>query len=493
MRSVSTGRRSGSLPSGISARTARPGRGAIGKENERVSSVTLRGGQTIPVDIVVNAAGADAGRVAALVGLLFGLAGMGSAAVAVTLPEIAADLDLSTGSVSWAISLYALMLAVATAVYGRVADLAGIRLPLLVGVGLMAGSAVLGASAPTYEVLLGARVLQGLGAAAVPVLGMAIVSARYDGAVRTAALGRVAGTAAAVSALGPLAGGLVADLLSWRLVVALPALGLLVVPALWRALPSQGTGARLDVLGAVLVAGTAAGLVLLVQSPASGALVATAGAVLLGLGVPAVAARVRRRPEGFLPRAVIREPVVVRSAVAASAVPAAWFALLIAVPAVLAVRGWTPLGVGLALVPSALTGFLAPRLAGPLLARLGPSRSLVVSDGTATAALGIAAIGAAVGSAPLLVSAVVLVTFAFGLGQPALMAAVGGAVPADVRGVALGIATLVFLVGGGVGSAVVGGVGEAIGLDRSLLVLALLPISGSLALAGTIRAERVRS
>ncbi|WP_209306530.1 MFS transporter [Blastococcus sp. CT_GayMR19] len=435
----------------------------------------------------------DAGRVAALVGLLFGLAGMGSAAVAVTLPEIAADLGLTTGGASWAISLYALMLAVATAVYGRVADLAGIRLPLLVGVGLMTGGAVLGAFAPSFEVLLGARLLQGLGAAAVPTLGMAIVSARYEGTVRTSALGRVAGMAAAVSALGPLAGGLVADLVGWRAVVALPALGLMVVPALWRAVPSQGTGARLDVLGAVLVAGTAAGLVLLVQSPAGGAAVATAGAVLLGLGVPAVAARVRRRPEGFLPTAVLHEPVVVRSALAASAVPAAWFALLIAVPAVLAAEGWTPLQVGLALVPSAVTGFLAPRLAGPLLARLRPARSLVASGITAAVALGVAALGAAVGSAPVLVTAVVLVTFAFGLGQPALMAAVGGAVPPDVRGVALGIATLVFLVGGGVGSAVVGGVGEVLGLDRSLLLLAALPLAGCLALVGTIRAEQVGS
>ncbi len=433
----------------------------------------------------------DAGRVAGLVGLLFGLAGMGSAAVAVTLPAIAADLDLTTGGVSWVISLYALMLAVATAVYGRAADLAGIRLPLLVGIGLMAGSAVLGCFAPSIEVLLAARLLQGMGAAAVPVLGMAIVSARYDGVVRTTALGKVAGTAAAVSALGPLAGGLVADLAGWRAVVALPALGLLVIPALWRALPTQGTGARLDVLGAVLVAATAAGLVLLVQSPASGVAVATVGALLLGLGVPAVAARVRRRPEGFLPRTVIREPVVVRSALAASAVPAAWFALLIAVPAVLAARGWTPLEVGLALVPSALTGFLAPRLAGPLLARLGPARSLVTSDATTTVALAVAALGAALGSAAVLVTAVILVTLAFGLGQPALMAAVGDAVPADVRGVALGIATLVFLVGGGVGSAVVGGVGEVLGIDRSLLLLALLPLLGSLALVSTLRARPV--
>jgi len=432
----------------------------------------------------------DAGRVAALVGLLFGLAAMGSAAVAVTLPAIADDLDLTTGSASWIISLYALMLAVATAVYGRVADLAGIRLPLVFGVGLMAGSALLGALAPSYELLLAARLLQGAGAAAVPVLGMAIVSARYEGGVRTTALGKVAGTAAAVSALGPLAGGLVEDALSWRAVVALPALGLLVVPALWRALPTAGTGARLDLLGAVLVAGTASGLVLLVQSPASGVVVATLGAVLLALGVPAAAARVRRRPEGFLPHAVVREPVVVRSALAASAVPAAWFALLIAVPAVLAREGWTPLTIGLALVPSAVTGFLAPRLAGPLLVRLGPAQSLAVSGVTAAGALVVAAGGASVGSAPLLVSAVVLVTFAFGLGQPALMAAVGGAVPPEVRGVALGVATLVFLVGGGVGSAVVGGFGELLGLDRSLLLLALLPLLGSLALVSQIRAER---
>ena len=171
--------------------------------------------------------------------------------------------------------------------------------------------------------------------------------------------------------------------------------------------------------------------------------------------------------------------------------PAAWFALLIAVPAVLAARGWSPLSIGLALVPSALTGFLAPRLAGPLLVRLGAARSLLVSGGTAAVALVVAAEGAALGSAPVLVGAVILVTFAFGLGQPALMAAVGDAVPEEVRGVALGIATLVFLVGGGVGSAVVGGFGELFGLDRSLLFLALLPVVGCLGLLPSIRRDRI--
>jgi MFS family permease len=426
----------------------------------------------------------DAGRVAVLVGLLFGLAGMGSAAVAVTLPAIADDLGLSTGGSAWIISLYALMLAVATAVYGRVADLAGIRLPLTVGVGLMASGALIGALAPSYPVLLAARLLQGAGAASVPVLGMAIVSAKYAGAVRTAALGRVAGTAAAVTALGPLAGGGVADLLSWRAVVAFPALGLLVVPVLWRAIPTTGSGARLDLLGAALVALTAAGLVLLVQPPSAGVVVAVTGALLLTLGVPSVAARVRRRPQGFLPLVVVRNGTVVRSALSSSAVPAAWFALLIAVPAVLVRLGWSPLMVGLALVPSALTGVLAPRLAAPVLVRLGAERSLAVSGGLAALALVVAAGGASFDSpaaaAPVLVLAVVLTTFAFGLGQPALMAAVSDAVPADVRGVALGIATLVFLVGGGVGSAVVGGLAEVLGIRTSLLLLTLLPVAGVL-------------
>ena len=99
--------------------------------------------------------------------------------------------------------------------------------------------------------------------------------------------------------------------------MALPILGALVVPLLWRALPTGGSGARLDVVGAIVVALTAAGMVLLVQSPSAGLLVAAIGASLLVLGVPAVRASVRRRPDGFLPVEVIRNATVVRSAVAA--------------------------------------------------------------------------------------------------------------------------------------------------------------------------------
>ena len=435
----------------------------------------------------MSSTAADARRISLLVGLLFGLAGMGSSSAAIALPVLAGDLHVSTGVSAWTISLYALMLAVATAVYGRVSDLVGIRLPLLVGVGLMTAGALVGSLAPVFPVLLAARIFQGAGAAAVPTLGVAIISFRFHGAVRAAALGRVAGMAAAVSCLGPLAGGSIEALLGWRVVIALPMLGALLVPLLWRSLPTEGSGARLDLLGAVLVAGTAAGVVLLVQSPSTGPVVAAVGAALLVLGAPSVAWWVRRRPHGFLPLSVIRNPAVVRSALAAAAVPAAWFALLIAVPAVLVGRGWEPWLVGVALLPSAVTGLLAPRVAGPLLTRIGPPLSLASAAVIAAVALAVAALGASHGSAVLLVVAVVAVTLAFGLGQPALMAAVGDAVTDDVRGVALGVATLFFLVGGGVGSAVVGGLGDVLTMGGALLLLAALPVLGLVALAPQLR------
>lgn len=429
----------------------------------------------------------DSRRVATLLGLLFGLAGMGSSSAAVTLPLLGPDLGVGPGLAAWTISLYVLMLAVTTALYGRISDLVGVRGPLLAGLVLMSVGALVAAVAPTFEVLLGARVVQGAGAAAVPTLGVAILSARYDGSVRGLAFGRLAGTAAAVSCLGPLVGGLVESVGGWRAVMALPVLGALVVPFLWNALHTGGSGARLDVVGAVLVALTASGVVLLVQSPSAGLVVAGIGAVLLVAGVPAVRASVRRRPDGFLPVEVVRNPVVIRSAVAAAAVPASWFAMLIAMPAVLLSHGWEAWQVGLAMVPSALVALLVPQVTGPLLDRIGPSRALAIAGVVASAALLVAALGAFLVSAAVLVVAIVFVTFAFGLGQPALSAAVGDAVHEEVRGVSLGVSTLLFLVGGSIGSAVVAGLGGTVGMSGALLVLAVLPLLGLLVLAPTLR------
>jgi len=425
-----------------------------------------------------------------LLGALFGLAGMGSSSAAIVLPSVANDLDVGIGVAAWTISLYVLMLAVTTAVYGRVSDLVGIRLPLLVGISMMTGGALVAALAPTYGVLLTARLFQGAGAAAIPTLGVAILSNRYQGEMRGLALGRLAGFAAAITCFGPLIGGLLADTLGWRTVMALPILGVGVLPFLWKDLTVGGTGARLDLLGAVLVALTAGGLVLLVQSPTTGALVAVVGALLLLVGVPAVGLWVRRRPDGFLPLDVLRNPTVMRGAIAAAAVPAAWFAQLVGVPVVLVGAGWESWQVGALLLPSVVVALLVPRTVAPLLTRFGGPRTLAMAGGIASGSLLLAAVGTSIESGPLLVLAIVLTTVAFGLGQPTLGATVGAAVATDVRGVALGIATLLFLVGGSVGSAVVAGLGDVIGIPASLGVLAVLPLVGIAVLSPELRRAR---
>lgn len=260
---------------------------------------------------------------ALVLGLMSGVAAIGTSGAAVVLPSLAEDLDIPTATSAWVISAFSLAYGVAMAVHGRLADLVGLRLPLTVGAVGMAVGALLAATAPNFGVLIAGRLLQGTGGAAIPVLGMAVVSAQYTGGAKARALALATGVSAAGACIGPLVGGSLDALFDWRVAIALPAVAVLLVPLIWRRIPSRGTGARLDVLGAGLVAASATGVVLLVQSASTGAVVALSGALLLTLGLPGAVIRVRRRPDGFLPMAVVTNPTVVRSALAATAVPVA--------------------------------------------------------------------------------------------------------------------------------------------------------------------------
>ena len=417
-------------------------------------------------------------RVAVLLGLLFGLAGSSTSAVTVALPEMAADLGIPASTAAWVISGYTVALAVATATHGRLGDMLGIRLPLCVGVATMGVGAVAAALAPSFPVLMGARVLQGAGAAAVPVLATALVSARWSGAEQASALGRIAGVAATLSAFGPLAGGALEAAGGWRWSLALPLVGTLALPVLWRAAPSRGSGERIDVRGAVFVAMAATGLVLLIQSPSAGVVTAAVGAALLLFGVPATIVHVRARPDGFLPREIITNGTVLRSAFATAAVPASWFALLLGVPLAAASWGWSPLATGALLVPSAAIGFISPRLARAVIERVGcagDDRRRLPHRGAGPVGRGP---GGSRWSPVLLAAAVALVTVAFGIGQPAMISSVGAAVPTARRGVALGIATLVFLTGASVGAALVGGLADVVGVPVAFCLLVALPVAG---------------
>jgi len=419
-----------------------------------------------------------------LLGVLFGVAGMGSTTASVVLPELAREFDVTVAQGAWSVSLYVLTLGVTTALYGRISDLIGLRGPLAAGLGLLTGGAVLAALAPTYGVHLAGRLLQGAGAAAVPTLGVAAITARYDGAVRSTSLGQLAGMAAVLSGLGPLIGGAADAVGGWRSAIVLPALSLLVLPFVWHALATEGTRGRLDVVGAVLVAGASGAMVLLLQSPSTGSSMAIASLAMVVVGAVAVFLWVRRTPHGFLPLQVIGNGVIVRSGLAGAAIIAGWFAIFVCVPVILLAAGWQPVEVGLLLVPGAAVGFVTPRFAGRVILRVGSARALSYSCLCAGVAVCLGAAGAEWSSPVVLGAAGFVITACFGLGQPALMESVGAAVDSEMRGVALGVATLLFLTGGSFGAAIVGGLGDMVGLPASLCVVAVLPLLGALATLG---------
>ncbi|MCL7379819.1 MFS transporter [Streptomyces sp. 35G-GA-8] len=430
------------------------------------------------------------GWIPTLLGVIYGLATTGTSALAVSLPQISGEFDISAGGAAWAISVYTVMLAVATPLHGRLADAYGLRVPLVVGVVTMAVGAVASALAPNFAFLIVARVVQGFGGASIAVLTTALLSVLWAEPQRGAALGRVTGVGATFSALGPLIGGALENIGGWRPAVALPALGLLALPYVARLAPSGGSGKRIDRTGALLVATAASGLVLLLQSPSSGPVTAITGAVLLAAGAPAVVARVRARPHGFLPRSVVTNPAVLHSAFAASAIPAGWFALLVGVPSVAAGWGWTPLATGLLMLPAAVVGLVAPSFCRRALARLGARPAITVACAIAALALPVAAVGVAMDFPPVLALGVALTAVAFGLGQPAMMSAVNEAVAATDRGVAIGVATLVSFTGASIGASLVGGLGGVASLSTVFLVLMTLPVLGLtvLRLAGRRRA-----
>lgn len=445
---------------------------------------------------MTSAVGRDSGDpsvvgLALLLGGLFGLGGLGSTALAVVLPQISASLSIPVTQSSWLISLYVLSFAISTPVYGRLVDIVGVRIPLLAGVVLITIGAVLSATADGFYPMAAARLLQGLGTGVGFTLSVAVISTRFEDRERTRGLAIAAGTAASIGAFGPLLGGLVESVATWRGVAALPSFALVILVLLWRRVGGPGVGSTFDVLGAVLVALAAGGVIMLLQSPSSGATVALSGAILMGVGAPLAVRRSRRDPDAFLPAEVLLNRRILVVCLIAGTVPASWFALLVAIPTKLGEREWSPMMVGLALLPGALVAAFAPRFTPAVGRWFGSIGSLRIASVLSCVSVLVAAVSAQTGFVVGMVGSVAVVSIAFGVGQPALFAVVGDLAALEVRGTAVGFATLVFLVCGSAGSAIVGGLSAVTGMVGGLLVLALVCAGGVLlALAGPRREMR---
>ena len=197
-----------------------------------------------------------------------------STVVNVALPALQRDLDASLAEQQWVVEAYLLMLGSLVLVGGSLGDLYGRRLILSLGVGGFGVTSLLCAIAPSAEVLIGARALQGIAGALLVPTSLAIITDVFDGHERSVAIGYWTGWTSAAIAGGPLAGGFLIDLVSWRLVFAINIPFVLV--CLWltrRAVPPCQSGPKrtIDVLGGTLCAvGLAGPVFALIQAPDAG-------------------------------------------------------------------------------------------------------------------------------------------------------------------------------------------------------------------------------
>jgi len=316
-------------------------------------------------------------------------------ALSVALPQIEGDLNSDVSTIQWVVSAYALVFGVLIVTGGRLADMLGRRRIFFIGAAIFAAFSVLGGAAPGDIWLIVCRALMGVGGA---MMWPAVLGMTYDilPADRAAlAGGIIIGSAGFGNAAGPLLGGVLTDVLSWRwiLFVNLPiaALACLVT---WRSVrESKGAGADegVDVPGvATLSVGLVSLLLVLDQVTEWGwsdprILALFAGFVLLMITFGFLERRAGAR--ALVPREVMGNPAFRAACLTTLFMSAVFFVVILFLPQFMQkILGYTPLEAGAGLLP--LMGVFAVTSfgAGPLYERLGAKAT--VSVGAALVGLG---------------------------------------------------------------------------------------------------------
>ncbi|MCU4183390.1 MFS transporter [Acidiferrimicrobium sp. IK] len=324
-----------------------------------------------------------------------GVASLDATVVNISLPAIGRSFHTGLGTLQWVLTGYSLTLAAFLLLGGSLGDRHGRRRVFAVGVVWFAAASALCGLAPSSQVLVGARVLQGIGGALLTPASLAILEASFRPEDRARAIGAWSGLGGLASAAGPLVGGYLLAAGSWRYVffVNLPvAAGVLWVTA--RHVPESrraAAGGRLDAGGAALAVVTLGGLTYgLIEGPTAGwgAPLVVAGLAVAGLGAPAFLLLERRQADPMLPLEMFKHRQFAAANAVTFVVYGALGGSLFLLPVALqTVDGYSPLSSGLALLPvTALMLVFSPRSAA-LAARIGPR--LQMSAGPVVAGAGL--------------------------------------------------------------------------------------------------------
>jgi EmrB/QacA subfamily drug resistance transporter len=307
------------------------------------------------------------------------------AVVNVALPSIKVDLHFSEANLQWVISAYALVFGGFLLLGGRLADILGRRRIFVVGLILFSLGSLLCGLAWNEASLIGARAIQGLGAAAITPSALSIVTTTFtEGRERNIALGAWGAVGGVGAVAGVLLGGVLTDLLSWNWIffvnVPVGAAALALTPVLLTE-SRDSREQRHDVPGAVLVT---SGLVLLVLAITQGqqwgwGSAATIGVFAASAGLlGAFAAWEQRQRDPLVPFSIFRLQTLTAANVAGFIMGTVLFSMFLILTLYMQqVLGYSPLKTGVAYLAVAGTSVVWANVAAVAVNRVGVKPALV--------------------------------------------------------------------------------------------------------------------
>ncbi len=388
--------------------------------------------------------------------------------VNVALPDIGRSLDASTGALQWILNGYLLTLASLILLGGSLGDRYGRRRVFVLGTGLFTVASLLCAIAPSAELLVFARLLQGIGGALLTPGSLAMIEASFRPSDRARAIGAWSGLGGVATALGPLLGGYLVGAVSWRAIflINLP-LGALVMGLASRHVPETrdptATG-RLDFRGAALAAiGLGGTTYALIQAPGG------ASAAVLAAGVGGIVALIafliaeRRGANPMMPLSIFSSRQFSAANLVTFVVYAALGGFFFLFVAFLQISlGYSPIASGAASLPVTALMLLLSARSGALAQRIGARIPLTV--GPLVIAAGLLLL-TRIEPGDGYVSSVLPAVIVFGLGLTLVVAPVTATVLAAADERHSGIAS---------------GINNAVSRVAGLLAVAVLPLAAGL-------------
>jgi EmrB/QacA subfamily drug resistance transporter len=304
----------------------------------------------------------------------------------VALPAIRASYGAGAAEVQWVVNAYLLPLSALLLLGGALGDRHGRRRMLLLGTGLFAAASLVRALAPSLNILLLARGVQGVGAAMLLPNSLALLNAAFQGEKRGRAVGIWASAGAATAALAPLLGGWLVDRAGWPSIfyINLPLAAAAMLLAIRFVDESRDAhAARTDYAGALLAtAGLGATTYGLTLWSSSGALTIFALAtIVIGLVLLALFLWVESRcgERAMMPLAMFADPCFSGLNLLTLLLYGAFGAAMLLIPYVLIeAAGYSPVQAGMALLPLPILLTLGSPLMGSLAARIGPRWPLTI-------------------------------------------------------------------------------------------------------------------